>query len=445
MSKIPHPYQNTAIELGKSRNMMLLDDRGLGKTLCCVEIGKSAVGFPKLVICNKTARAQWKDEILDQCPDAEVLILDKISKGSRFQRDCWIIIHYWVASAFKKYLSESALYGAVFIDEAHRIKNRQTDISKSIHKIESLRKVAVSGTPIEHGPRDFWSSLNWLYPNQYRSLWDFVKKHCELKKQWTPNGIKNVTTGRCIDPARLAREIAPFSIRRMKSEVAPWLPPKRIFRIPVEMESNQRKLYDFIDSVEDIEAVDDDGEYHYLPNQMAKLTRLHQIASNPAILNRNGESAKLLWVDDYLRDNPNTRCIIVSRYKSNANMMAHRYNAAIVVGGHEEGLDEFKSGSVKHLVGTIAALGESHSLPMADCVICVDQDYNSILMDQVIDRHHRTNTTAQKDVIMLFIPGTVDDLVLKCIDEKLSENELIYEFMKGYQKQIPQTKLALDK
>lgn len=430
--KTAYSYQIPAIELCKRTDTLELDDRGLGKTYIAISaMHYVGGGFPKLIICNKQAREQWKQEILDEYPDDEVLVFDRMEPKVRYQRDCWMIMHHWVASKFTKIIANN-LYGAVCADECHRFKNRDTDISKAIKRFETLRKIGLSGTPIEHGPRDFFSVLQWLHPHRYTSLWDFNTKYAEMKKTWTPNGYKLKTTGKCSNPSGLAAEIAPFSIRRTKSEVAHWLPPKRIFRVPVSMNPDQQKLYNFIDSIDDIEAVNPDtNEYYYVPNQMSKLTKLHQVASNPAILDKSARSSKLEWVDEYIRDNPDMRCIITSRYRSSAVHMSHRYNAALVIGGHEDGLSEFKSGGVKHLVGTIGALGESHSLPMADVIICIDQDYNGIIMDQVIDRHHRINTTLQKDVIMLYTPNTVDDLVLECIDKKWTENELIYAYLKG--------------
>lgn len=434
MPKTPHAYQDKAIDLCISRNALVLDDRGLGKTLeAIVSMHNVGGGLPKLVICNKTARTQWRAEILDQYPGSEVLVLDEVPIKARFQRDCWIVTHYWVVSTFYKVLSNN-LFGAICVDECHRIKNKDTNIATGLKKLQTLRKIGLSGTPIEHGPRDFFSMLQWLYPEYYTSLWEFVSRYCELKDQYIPsmNTFKKKTTGRCSDPEGLARSIASFSIRRMKADVAPWLPPKNIMRIPVEMNDDQNALYQFMNSVTDIEAIDDDGEYYFIPNELSKLTKLHQIASSPVMVGKPYTGSKIKWLEDYINDNPSTRCIIVSRYRFNAIDIAHRLNAAIVVGGLEQGIEEFKSGKVKHLCGTIAALGESHSLPMADCIICVDQDYNSILMDQVIDRHHRINTTSQKDVIMLYVPNTVDELVLECIDNKWNENELIYEFMKGF-------------
>lgn len=429
--KVPRPYQSIAIDLGSSRNALIADDRGLGKTLEAIEIGKSIAGLPRLIVCNKTAKQQWADEILDQCPHGEVIIFEEPIAGERYQReDVWVIAHFWQVSNFITAFNHT-LWGMVCIDEAHRIKNRDTDISNALKRIESIRKIALTGTPIEHGPRDFFSILQWLYPQYYTSLWDFVQRHCVLEKKWTPNGFKN-KAGKALDPALLAAELSPFTIRRTKLEVAPELPDKRVSRVPVLMTPRQSRLYKAINESDDIE-VEFEGHHIIMLNKMAQFTLLHQIASLPissSELPLGIPSGKLSWITDYLKDNSSTRCIILSRYRKCAEAISKLFGTALVVGGKTIGLDEFVHGSIQHISGSIGAMAESLSLEMADCIIFIDQDYNSILMDQAQDRHHRITSTSTKDVIMLYTPGTVDDLVWECIVGKWNETDLIYNFIK---------------
>lgn len=429
--KTPRKYQQDAIDLGISRNTLIADDRGLGKTLMGIEIGAAMAGLPRLIICNKTSRLQWKEEILDQYPDDNVIIFEEPIVGKRYQEDgLWVICHHWQVSNFN-FAFNNTLWGMVCLDEAHRIKNRDTRIANSIKHIETTRKIALTGTPVEHGPRDFFSVLQWLYPQYYTSLWDFVQKHCELEKKWTPNGMKKKTTGKCLNPDLLAYELSPFTIRRTKAEVAPQLPPKNIMRIPVAMNEKQQKYYDIIDKADDVE-VKIGNEVITLLNRMAQFTMLHQIASAPIAAGFDIISSRISWLADYIDDNPNTRFIILSRYRKIAEFVSLYFGTALVIGGKEIGLSDFKSGKMKHITGTIGAMAESLSLDMADCIVFIDQDYNAIMMDQAQDRHHRMTTTTQKDVIMLYTPGTVDDLVLGCIDGKFADTELIYKFIQRH-------------
>ena len=82
------------------------------------------------------------------------------------------------------------------------------------------------------------------------------------------------------------------------------------------------------------------------------------------------------------------------------------------------------------MVGTIDAMREGLNLQIADTAIFLDQHWSSTKMKQAVDRIHRINITNTKHIIHLYHKGTVDELILKALDKKWSDKELVERFLR---------------
>src|SRR5689334_14249390 len=100
--KHPRPYQHVGIERGTAANLLLNDDRGLGKTLQAIEIAKNVsrvMAGPILIICPKSIRDQWIEAIEDQVvpADLRVYTIDvqtPLPDRPFRQRPTWIVTYY---------------------------------------------------------------------------------------------------------------------------------------------------------------------------------------------------------------------------------------------------------------------------------------------------------------------------------------------------------------
>lgn len=57
----------------------------------------------------------------------------------------------------------------IVIDEAHKLKNDESQISKVIRKLETDRKLLLTGTPLQNNLKELWSLLNFLLPEIFDS------------------------------------------------------------------------------------------------------------------------------------------------------------------------------------------------------------------------------------------------------------------------------------
>lgn len=410
--------------------MLLADSCGLGKTLSavCATLRMRSPTSPNwrvLVVCPLRIRDQWVEEIFDQDPFTPVTILES-GLPLNFQAHQpvpvgWFIIHYEIVTRMLKELNRY-VWDVVIADEAHRLKNRQTGWTRSIKRITAARKLALTGTPMERTPADLWSIGNWLYPKVFTSYWKFYYHYVDLivdsvTGMEKPKGIKN--------EEQLAALLARFVLRRTKEEVVPELPPRIVTKVPIQMDARQAALYTKVENAGDI-VVEIEGRKDPLviANTLTQIVRLQQISSLPALLGSPESSAKIEWVLDWLKDNPDIPVVIFSKFRGVISHLSGLLGEPhqIIVGGVQA--QPPRDGRIT--LGTIAAMGEGLNLQWASVAIFVDEEWSTIKMTQAYDRIHRMGISEPKQIYLLYSKGTVDWDVLYALDHKWSDQELVY-------------------
>ena len=166
----------------------------------------------------------------------------------------------------------------VVVDEAHRIKNPEGVWGRSVTEIskEAVSRVILTGTPVPNGYQDIFNLYKFIYPFKFKEI---LKFHYHNLEDMTNN---NSPESQRVQ--ELKDNISPYFIRIKKKDLK--LPPVEEKYIPVEMDSHQREIYNFIES-------------QYLPHfkennsatvkdilNRAKLIRLRQASTNPSLLSR---------------------------------------------------------------------------------------------------------------------------------------------------------------
>jgi SNF2 family DNA or RNA helicase len=434
--KAPYPYQQQAIEFASTRNVLIADECGLGKSLEAVRAvlarRKAANPFWRvLVVCPLRTKPQWVMEIRDADPDTAIYPLEvglPVALQTQSKKPSgWVLIHYEAVAPLFDELS-TVLWDAVICDEAHRLKNRNTIWTKKIKHIPAVRKIALTGTPMEKSPADLWSLGNWLYPDWFTSYWMFFKHYVQFDENIF--GAKKITGTRHVK--QLTELLAKFMVRRTKAEVAPDLPPRIMQHVPVAMTNWQEKFYAEIENMDDIILRQEGYDPIYISNVLAKIVRLQQVTSWPSLLGRSYPSGKVEWVMDWLADNPEETVVIFTKFRGLAEYLhtAIQEPNDIIVGGVLALPERFLNGDARIIVGTIAAMGEGLNLQRADSAIFIDQEWSTIKMEQAFDRVHRITIDKPKNIYLLHCPDTVDDLVRDALDNKWEVTQLVYEATK---------------
>ena len=164
----------------------------------------------------------------------------------------------------------------IVVDEAHRIKNPDGVWATSILEIskEAKARVILTGTPVPNGYEDIYNLYKFIYPFKYK---DILKKHI--------NNLYDMSKNDSLDSPRVkefVNNISPYFIRIKKSDLK--LPPIDEEIITVDMDAEQRKIYDFIETKYINSFKDDPNATAKDILNRAKLIRLRQAATNPALL-----------------------------------------------------------------------------------------------------------------------------------------------------------------
>ena len=131
-------------------------------------------------------------------------------------------------------LKACAKWSYAIIDEAHRLKNRQSSVYRCLLDeldLGHVPRLLLTGTPMQNRSDEFFSLLHFIAPQIYDDAYGFV--------EWLEEGSGSGDDGGSDVSKRLWR---PLMLRRRKAEHL-TLPPKTERSIRVPLTSLQRQWY----------------------------------------------------------------------------------------------------------------------------------------------------------------------------------------------------------
>lgn len=419
-------YQQKAVEFSLSRKGAIVADAcGLGKTVVAIEVAKQSRSVAKwrcLVVSPKSLVEQWKSEIQIQDPDIPITIAQRLPYDFSRLTGYVLLAYPDLKHDLTRQRLQQVLWHYMIIDEAHRIKNRQTGRFKHVKKINRLRALALTATPMESGPKDLWTLLHFASPHNFRGFWAFVTDWLDKKRSYW-GGVDISTEPR--DPKAFGAFISDYMIQRTKAEVAPELPERIDVTQHVTMTEKQESAYNAFKESDDIIVEHDDQEF-IVKNVLALITKLQQISTYPRMLDVRAKSGKVEWLREFIEDHPDEHIVVFSRFRQVVLDLADFFDGDYIVGGDMSlGLDTTK---FHRLFGTIGAMGEGLNLQRASTAIFLDGHWSSIKMSHAIDRIHRMNITEPKVVYQLQACYE-DRMVYTAVQKKWSDVELVRRYM----------------
>ena len=129
----------------------------------------------------------------------------------------------------------------IIIDEAHKIKNEESQTSKRIRQLKSKNRLLLTGTPLQNNLHELWSLLNFLLPEIFASSADFDEWFDLGKDEDLTNEEMEAKNSDVIQ--QLHKILRPFMLRRIKREVEKALLPKIEMHINVGITELQKSIY----------------------------------------------------------------------------------------------------------------------------------------------------------------------------------------------------------
>lgn len=237
-----YPYQREGVRFAFERGKAVIaDEMGLGKTIQAIATAEMLMREhlveSVLILCPTSLKYQWKREI-ERFTNSKAHVIEgnHLMRVKQYRCDIpYKIISYNSACNDIKALG-SLETDMLIMDEVQRLKNWNTQISKSARKIRAHYAVLLSGTPLEN-------KLEELY-----SIMEFVDQFClSPYYQFKADYIKTNLNGKVIGYQKLnevGTRIRQLLIRRTKKQVALQMPERQDKNLFVPMTPQQKALHE---------------------------------------------------------------------------------------------------------------------------------------------------------------------------------------------------------
>lgn len=402
---------------------ILADDMGLGKTLQAIALLKSSTSnLPSLVVAPTSLVFNWEDEIHKFAPDMKALVItgNKDARDEALTRinDYKVVITSYglLKRDLDNYLKITFEY--CFLDEAQHIKNPNSQNAKSVKRIQSKHRFALTGTPIENSLTELWSIFDFIMPG-------YLSTHAKFMAQYERPIVKEEDQ---YVLSRLTNQIKPFVLRRLKTDVLKELPPKIETKVSTELTDKQKKLYvGYLEKVK-TEIRKDISIHGYQKSTMkilSALTRLRQICCHPALFseNYNGTSSKLELLEELVTEaiESGHRILIFSQFTGMLHLIEKMLISNEIRFFYLDGstpaeerrdmVHQFNAGINEVFLISLKAGGTGLNLTGADMVIHYDPWWNPAAEDQATDRAYRIGQDKPVQVMKLLTTGTIEEKI----------------------------------
>ncbi|MBN1336104.1 MAG: DEAD/DEAH box helicase [Deltaproteobacteria bacterium] len=395
---------------------VLADDMGLGKTLQALAAMAMTPG-PHLVVAPTSVLTGWIREARRFVPNLGTCLFHGPDRHIDPLADL-VVTSYALLRRDEDLLS-SVPWAWVVLDEAQAIKNPDSQAAAAARRLPARHRLALTGTPIENRLEELWSLFAFVLPGFLGS-----------RRAFRTRLVASVEAGRSDALAWLRSRVRPFLLRRLKSDVAPELPPRTEMVIACEMEEEQRTFYEAIRSVArtGVRAALDAGRP---PGVLEALLRLRQAACHPALVPGGppGPAAKVEELVTRLvtLSAEAHRALVFSQWTSLLDLVEPALCEAGLAWLRIDGatrdrqavVDAFQSpDGPPVLLLSLRAGGTGLNLTAADWVFHLDPWWNPAVEAQAIDRTHRIGQTRPVFACRLVASETVEERVLALQEAK---------------------------
>ena len=415
---------------------ILADDMGLGKTIqtlahLLIEKEAKRLMHPCLIICPTSLIQNWVDEAKRFAPSLRILVSHGSSRKeghTGIGKTDLVLTSYALLRQDSEFLQKQN-FSLVILDEAQYIKNHRAQTAQAACALKSTRRLCLTGTPMENHLGELWALFNFLMPGFLGSAEAFNSKFRRPIEKEGNDWVRQT----------LSQRLAPFMLRRLKSQVEQELPAKTVMIHRVEMTSAQRDLYETVrlamqSRIQEEIASRGLGRSHI--TILDGLLKLRQVCCDPRLLKNNAaaraggieNSAKLQALIEMVTEmvEEGRQILVFSQFVGmirliEAELMALNIRYSLLTGETQDRatpVRQFQAGETKLFLISLKAGGTGLNLTAADTVIHYDPWWNPATENQATDRAHRIGQTKPIFVYRFLTVGTVEARIQGMQDRK---------------------------
>ncbi|KAK5108608.1 hypothetical protein LTR62_008184 [Meristemomyces frigidus] len=436
----------------KGNNVILADEMGLGKTVQTISFmnwlrhDRGQQG-PFIVVVPLSTMPAWADTFNFWTPDINYVVYNGNETARKIIREYELLVNgnprkvkfNVLLTTYEYILADSAFLSSLkwqfmAVDEAHRLKNRESQLYAKLMEFGAPSRLLITGTPMQNTLGELSALMDFLMPGRL---------NVDLDIDLTSEGASEKI-------AELTDAISPYMIRRTKQKVENDLPPKTEKIMRVELSDVQLEYYKNI-LTRNYAALNAGSKAHKtsLLNIMMELKK----ASNHPFMFPNAEerflegkdgrdeqlkalvssSGKMIVLDRLLAKfkKEGHRVLIFSQMVKMLDILGdylqlrgyqfQRLDGTIASGARRLAIDHFNapgSADFCFLLSTRAG-GLGINLMTADTVILFDSDWNPQADLQAMARAHRIGQKKPVTIYRFVSKDTVEEEVLERARNKL--------------------------
>lgn len=467
-------YDKYRNENGMRSGFLLADQPGSGKTLSVLNVAmyhKKKYGSKHCLIiaCVNSAKYNWMDDISKHSNGTIVPYIlgarrrrngtirydtggkEKLQDLQTFKKygdknsddlPYFIILNieslrakegrtYTITSKITELINKGEI-GVIAIDEIHKNASPSSIQGKQLLAIKkgatkNVEWIPMTGTPITSKPTDVFLPLRLVDGHNKSSYYMWCQNFCI----YGGFGGKEIVGYRNIPQLKLM--LQPNMLRRLKKDILD-LPPKLRYTEYVENTEYQDRLYKLTKQ----EISDNRGTIMQSMNPLAQFLKLRQVNGSPELvdhdltidnsyISKNAKLARLLELLEDITAN-GEKVVVFSNWveplRTLYKFISPKYKTCCYTGTmSQEDREKHKKAFIsnpdyKIILGTVGALGTSHTLTVARNVIFYDSPWNPSDIEQCEDRCHRPGTSECVNVYTLVTKDTVDEVVHNLLYKK---------------------------